>query len=66
MGRHENGVGSADRFLRWYIDDVLSFGYDPADDADEWWVSWGRLRDAPTASKGKVLADIVDSDAECA
>ncbi|KAJ7090827.1 hypothetical protein B0H15DRAFT_948592 [Mycena belliarum] len=21
------------------------FGYDPADDADEWWVSWGRFRD---------------------
>ncbi|KAJ7689581.1 hypothetical protein B0H17DRAFT_634236 [Mycena rosella] len=21
------------------------FGYEPADDADEWWVSWGRFRD---------------------
>ncbi|KAJ6603718.1 hypothetical protein B0H10DRAFT_2079058 [Mycena sp. CBHHK59/15] len=27
------------------------FGYEPADDADEWWMAWGRLRDAST---GKV------------
>ncbi|KAJ7502600.1 hypothetical protein B0H11DRAFT_2274728 [Mycena galericulata] len=26
------------------------FGYDPADDADEWWITWGRLRDAPNVS----------------
>ncbi|KAJ7314292.1 hypothetical protein DFH08DRAFT_1042040 [Mycena albidolilacea] len=29
------------------------FGYNAADDADEWWVSWGRLHDAPNASKAK-------------
>ncbi|KAJ7699582.1 hypothetical protein B0H17DRAFT_1196205 [Mycena rosella] len=22
----------------------MIFSYDPADDADEWWMSWGRLR----------------------
>ncbi|KAJ7689547.1 hypothetical protein B0H17DRAFT_1202191 [Mycena rosella] len=26
------------------------FGYDPADDADEWWVSWGRLKQNAAAS----------------
>ncbi|KAJ7140894.1 hypothetical protein C8R44DRAFT_238342 [Mycena epipterygia] len=37
----------------------MIFGYDPRDDADEWWVSWGRMRnrdaarDDPTTSKGK-------------
>ncbi|KAJ6468076.1 hypothetical protein C8R47DRAFT_1151703 [Mycena vitilis] len=25
----------------------VTFGYDPADDADEWWVSWGRYRRTP-------------------
>ncbi|KAJ7488120.1 hypothetical protein FB451DRAFT_1226471 [Mycena latifolia] len=24
----------------------MLFAYDPADDADEWWMSWGRLRDS--------------------
>ncbi|KAJ7812384.1 hypothetical protein B0H14DRAFT_2377620, partial [Mycena olivaceomarginata] len=62
-----NVMDSGDLDLQQMWDDMRTvFGYDPADDADEWWVSWGRLRDAPTASKGKVLADIVDSDAECA
>ncbi|KAJ6594841.1 hypothetical protein B0H19DRAFT_1247480 [Mycena capillaripes] len=23
------------------------FGYDPADDADEWWMAWGRFKDTP-------------------
>ncbi|KAJ7750921.1 hypothetical protein DFH07DRAFT_826956 [Mycena maculata] len=27
----------------------IVFSYDPSDAADEWWVSWGRLRDAPSA-----------------
>ncbi|KAK6996669.1 FAD-binding-3 domain-containing protein [Favolaschia claudopus] len=26
------------------------FGYDPADDADEWWVTWGRFRESAQAS----------------
>ncbi|KAJ7033308.1 hypothetical protein C8F04DRAFT_1261119 [Mycena alexandri] len=34
-----------------YTHSVLSFGYDPADDADDWWMSWGQLRDAPNAPK---------------
>ncbi|KAJ6594368.1 hypothetical protein B0H19DRAFT_59045 [Mycena capillaripes] len=31
----------------------MVFGYEPADDADEWWMSWGRLRNAPAASNGR-------------
>ncbi|KAJ7038499.1 hypothetical protein C8F04DRAFT_1255779 [Mycena alexandri] len=34
-----------------YTHGVLSFGYDPADDADDWWMSWRQLRDAPNAPK---------------
>ncbi|KAJ7657378.1 hypothetical protein DFH06DRAFT_1328190 [Mycena polygramma] len=29
----------------------LVFGYDPADAADEWWVSWGRLRDLAASTE---------------
>jgi len=30
------------------LDDTrVVFDYDPADDADEWWVTWGRYRDTP-------------------
>jgi len=28
----------------------MTFGYEPADDADEWWMSWGRFRDIPEAA----------------
>jgi len=36
--------------LQQMLDDTrMVFGYEPADDADEWWMSWGRLRDAPAA-----------------
>lgn len=26
---------------------LCRFGYDAADDADEWWMAWGRFRDSP-------------------
>ncbi|KAK7043476.1 FAD-binding-3 domain-containing protein [Favolaschia claudopus] len=46
-----NVMDSASDDLQHMWDDMRRiFGYDPADDADEWWVSWGRLRDAPNAS----------------
>ncbi|KAJ7101478.1 hypothetical protein B0H15DRAFT_816225 [Mycena belliarum] len=28
----------------------MIFAYDPSDDADEWWMSWGRLRDSAKAA----------------
>lgn len=30
-----------------YDDMRMIFGYDAADDADEWWMAWGRFRDTP-------------------
>ncbi|KAJ7687859.1 hypothetical protein B0H17DRAFT_1069457 [Mycena rosella] len=36
--------------LQQMLEDMrMVFGYDPADDADEWWMSWGRFRDSPKA-----------------
>ncbi|KAJ7695758.1 hypothetical protein B0H17DRAFT_426680 [Mycena rosella] len=33
--------------LQQMLDDMrMVFAYDPADDADEWWMSWGRFRDS--------------------
>ncbi|KAJ7921364.1 hypothetical protein B0H13DRAFT_1985155 [Mycena leptocephala] len=34
---------------------VMVFGYDPADDADEWWMSWGRLREAADVPTNKIV-----------
>ncbi|KAJ7319085.1 hypothetical protein DFH08DRAFT_394574 [Mycena albidolilacea] len=57
-GRNVMDAGNLDLQQMW--DGMrMVFGYDPADDADEWWVSWGRLRDAATASKGN-MADIAE------
>ncbi|KAK6977622.1 FAD-binding-3 domain-containing protein [Favolaschia claudopus] len=55
-----NVMDAADVDLQQMWDDMrMIFGYDPADDADDWWMSWGRLRDAPSASKeGKLTEDI--------
>ncbi|KAJ6483920.1 hypothetical protein C8R45DRAFT_999728 [Mycena sanguinolenta] len=51
-GRNVMDSGDVDLQQMW--DDMrMVFGYEAPDDANEWWVSWGRLRDAPTASKGK-------------
>ncbi|KAJ7740576.1 hypothetical protein B0H16DRAFT_1464808 [Mycena metata] len=49
-GRNVMDVGEVHLQAMW--DDMrMVFGYDPADDADDWWMSWGRLRDAPNAQK---------------
>ncbi|KAJ7039389.1 hypothetical protein C8F04DRAFT_1086640 [Mycena alexandri] len=49
-GRNVMDAGEAHLQDMW--DDMrMVFGYDPADDADDWWMSWGRLRDAPNAQK---------------
>ncbi|KAF7332727.1 FAD-binding-3 domain-containing protein [Mycena kentingensis (nom. inval.)] len=37
--------------LQEMLDDfVFAFGYDADDDADEWWINWGRLKGGPHAS----------------
>ncbi|KAJ7429388.1 hypothetical protein B0H11DRAFT_2409446 [Mycena galericulata] len=41
-----------DQYLHRIWDDIRTvFDYDPADAADEWWVSWGRLRDAASVPR---------------
>ncbi|KAJ7679135.1 hypothetical protein DFH06DRAFT_505680 [Mycena polygramma] len=43
------------------LDDFrMVFGYDATDDADEWWVSWGRFRD----SAGAIISRYVQEDME--
>ncbi|KAJ7607031.1 hypothetical protein DFH06DRAFT_1250480 [Mycena polygramma] len=43
------------------LDDFrLVFGYDAMDDADEWWVSWGRFRD----SSGAIISRYVPEGTE--
>ncbi|KAJ7724394.1 hypothetical protein B0H16DRAFT_1736774 [Mycena metata] len=40
-------------------DMCMVFGYGPTDDADEWWVTWGRYKDPETyAEKGARLIEI--------
>ncbi|KAJ7057799.1 hypothetical protein C8F01DRAFT_1151111 [Mycena amicta] len=49
-GRNIMDSGDADSLQTMWDDMRMVFGYDPADAADEWWISWGRLRSSPTAS----------------
>ncbi|KAJ6520799.1 hypothetical protein DFH09DRAFT_1193753 [Mycena vulgaris] len=50
MGR--NVMDAPDSDLQDMQDDMLMvFGYEPEDDADEWWMTWGRFRDSNTAEK---------------
>ncbi|KAJ7661458.1 hypothetical protein DFH06DRAFT_374060 [Mycena polygramma] len=51
-GRNVMDSGDLSELQGMWDDMRMVFGYDPADDADEWWMSWGRLRDAPNASSG--------------
>ncbi|KAJ7174615.1 hypothetical protein C8R46DRAFT_1347724 [Mycena filopes] len=45
-------VMDASETLQEMWDDMrMVFDYDPADDADNWWMTWGRLRDAASAQK---------------
>ncbi|KAF8207946.1 hypothetical protein K438DRAFT_1575465, partial [Mycena galopus ATCC 62051] len=58
-----NVMDAEDMDLQQMWDDMrLVFGYDPADDADEWWVSWGRLRDSPHANASKGTASDQEID----
>jgi len=52
-GRNVMDTGDADALQEMWDDMRMVFGYDPADAADEWWISWGRLRDSPMVSKDK-------------
>ncbi|KAJ7661461.1 hypothetical protein DFH06DRAFT_374144 [Mycena polygramma] len=58
-GRNVMDSGDPSDLQQMWEDMRTVFGYDPADDANEWWVSWGRLRDAASACSG-------DDDAQCA
>ncbi|KAJ7488100.1 hypothetical protein FB451DRAFT_1226419 [Mycena latifolia] len=43
-----NVMDAQESDLQQMQDDMrMLFAYDPADDADEWWMSWGRWRDSP-------------------
>ncbi|KAJ7451791.1 hypothetical protein B0H11DRAFT_2246219 [Mycena galericulata] len=42
--------GPESDLLQMLDDTRMVFAYEPTDDADEWWMSWGRLRDAAGAS----------------
>ncbi|KAF7330992.1 FAD-binding-3 domain-containing protein [Mycena venus] len=45
-----NVMDAPESSLQDIIDEMrMVFGYEPTDDADEWWMSWGRLRDASEA-----------------
>ncbi|KAF7289943.1 FAD-binding-3 domain-containing protein [Mycena indigotica] len=50
-GRNVMDSGDEDSLQTMWDDMRMVFGYDPADAADEWWISWGRLRNSPTVSK---------------
>ncbi|KAJ7159071.1 hypothetical protein C8R43DRAFT_359147 [Mycena crocata] len=40
-----NVIDSPESELQQMLDDTrMIFGYDPSDDADEWWMTWGRYR----------------------
>ncbi|KAJ7452772.1 hypothetical protein B0H11DRAFT_2072946 [Mycena galericulata] len=50
MGR--NVMDAPDSDLQDMHDDMrMIFGYEPEDDADEWWMTWGRFRDSETAAE---------------
>ncbi|KAJ6520801.1 hypothetical protein DFH09DRAFT_1426764 [Mycena vulgaris] len=49
---YERVMDAPDSDLQGMHDDMLMvFGYEPEDDADEWWMTWGRFRDSNTAEK---------------
>ncbi|KAJ7730989.1 hypothetical protein DFH07DRAFT_1065847 [Mycena maculata] len=48
---HAAGRNAMDGDLGQMLDDFqMVFGYDARDDADEWWINWGRLRDSPSGA----------------
>ncbi|KAJ6451307.1 hypothetical protein C8R45DRAFT_1223882 [Mycena sanguinolenta] len=49
--RHTVGQNVFDGDLENMMEDVrIMFGYEASDDADEWWINWGRYRDASELS----------------
>ncbi|KAJ7687821.1 hypothetical protein B0H17DRAFT_1135994 [Mycena rosella] len=49
-GRNVMDPGPDESNLHQIIEDTrMIFSYDPADDADEWWMAWGRFRDSAEA-----------------
>ncbi|KAJ7730971.1 hypothetical protein DFH07DRAFT_847897 [Mycena maculata] len=50
---HAAGRNAMDGDLDQMLDDFrMVFGYDANDDADEWWINWGRFKDAPASANG--------------
>ncbi|KAJ7075177.1 hypothetical protein B0H15DRAFT_956740 [Mycena belliarum] len=50
MGR--NVMDAPDSELHEMHDEMrMVFGYEPEDDADEWWMTWGRFRDPEIDAK---------------
>ncbi|KAJ7766973.1 hypothetical protein DFH07DRAFT_938604 [Mycena maculata] len=50
---HAAGRNAMDGDLGQMLEDFrMVFGYDAKDDADEWWINWGRLRDSPSGKGG--------------
>jgi len=48
---HAAGQNVMDGDLQQMLDDFrMVFGYDATDDAEEWWMSWGRFRDSSGAN----------------
>ncbi|KAF7323836.1 FAD-binding-3 domain-containing protein [Mycena kentingensis (nom. inval.)] len=54
-GRNVMDSGDEHALQRMWDDMRMVFGYDPADAADEWWISWGRLRNSPDSSVSGVV-----------
>ncbi|KAJ6451297.1 hypothetical protein C8R45DRAFT_91468 [Mycena sanguinolenta] len=49
--RHAAGRNVFDGDLEHMMEDVrIMFGYEASDDADEWWINWGRYRDTSELS----------------
>ncbi|KAJ7140828.1 hypothetical protein C8R44DRAFT_974572 [Mycena epipterygia] len=50
---HAAGRNVLDGDMEQMLEDTrMVFSYEPMDDADEWWMSWGRLRDKSEVDKG--------------
>ncbi|KAJ6589226.1 hypothetical protein B0H19DRAFT_233413 [Mycena capillaripes] len=48
LANHKVGHNAMDGDMQQMLEDFrVVFGYDAMDDADEWWMSWGRFRDTP-------------------
>ncbi|KAJ6561942.1 hypothetical protein B0H19DRAFT_1143097 [Mycena capillaripes] len=55
---HAAGRNVMDGDLHQMLEDIrMVFGYDATDDADEWWMSWGRFRDGSGTTLSRYVPD---------